>query len=285
MRTRYCPIDPRLDFTDTNRLLANIHPKHLIIPTEYSNHSQNDSSASASSSSAQQKYIQPLPHGRITHFSHLDVLKIPLERNFEAGTLHPELAMHLIPKESQFIDNAKVANVSAVLSVRDNQLELRVPSWTELGVLERSYKREIWGRPLVDKILQLLMAEDITGVRVIRKKITKKSKPEKEKGNNKGGGGKGKEREKEKEKEKEAEREAKEKVILHIDDLGAVVVLTEDSTEIRTDAENVRQFLKGIILQLCTDLSATNEDNTAPNNTSNKQHHPAGLQPPVIAID
>jgi len=162
--------------------------------------------------------------------------------------------MHLVPKESLFIDNAMVANVSAVLSVRDNQLELRVPSWTELGALERSNKREIWGRPSIDKILQLLMEEDITGVRVIR---TPKRKRDKETGREKE-----KENEKERERERADDREGRaEKVILCIDDLGASIVLTEDSTEIRTDAENVRQLLKRIVLQQCTDFSTDNTHN------------------------
>lgn len=262
MRVRYCPIDPRLDFSEINKLLSTIHPKHLIIPTHYSSQSRAESASA-------QKYIQPLPRGRISHYSHLDALKIPLERAFEKAILNPDLAMHLTPKASIFADNALVANVSAILSVRDHQIELKAPSWVDIGVLERSKKRDIWGKPLADKLVQSLLEEGITGVRVERKlkgqRNTEMETGEKEEGGNKG----------------EEDKENKEKFILYVDVLEAAIILVNNRTKIRTGAEDVRTLLKNIVLKQCMDLSQLGEE---------EQHAPShsggpNNLPPVISID
>ncbi|XP_015751078.1 PREDICTED: integrator complex subunit 9 homolog [Acropora digitifera] len=124
MKACYCPIDPRLNFTQANKLIRELQPGHLAIPEAYT------------------RAPDLLPHRtdliiqdtecKISTFSFLEALSLPVSRQFEKVVLSNELANNLHPQEVR--PGIAVATVTGTLVSKDNRYTLEPLELSEIDV-------------------------------------------------------------------------------------------------------------------------------------------------------
>ncbi|KAJ7350140.1 Integrator complex subunit 9 [Desmophyllum pertusum] len=166
MKACYCPIDPRLNFTQANKLIRELQPGHLAIPDTYT------------------RSPDLLPHRtdltiqdvecKMSTFSHLDVLSLPVSRQFEKVVLSNELANSLHPQEVR--PGIAVSTVTGTLVTKDNRYTLEPLDLTGEGsgktrdskVESKASLRSchLWGSVLVEDLIQSLAKRGIQDVHV-----------------------------------------------------------------------------------------------------------------------
>lgn len=167
MKACYCPIDPRLNFTQANKLIRELQPGHLAIPEAYT------------------RPPDLLPHRtdltiqdtecKISTFSFLDVLSLPVNRQFEKVILSNELASSLHPQEVR--PGIAVTTVTGTLVTKDNRYTLEPlhlcgdeePDKKRDPKMERKTSQKschLWGSVLVEDLLRSLGKRGIQDVHV-----------------------------------------------------------------------------------------------------------------------
>ncbi|EDO39014.1 predicted protein [Nematostella vectensis] len=166
MKTCYCPIDPRLNFAQANKLLKELQPRHLVMPESYS----------------RPPVIHPHrtdltiedPGCSLTTFNHLDVAALPISRSFEKVVIANELSSCLHPQHVR--PGVAVATLTGTLVTKDNKYTLQPleflvepkagseggDSSTNKGQLSR----HLWGTVQLDDFVRSLKKRGITDVNV-----------------------------------------------------------------------------------------------------------------------
>lgn len=114
MKAAYCPIDPRLNFQQANKLIKEIKPKQLIIPDQYT---------SPPATMPQRTDLVISADCPIQSYRHLDVIDVTLHKNFAKVTLSTEIAQSLCPKQIE--PGVSIAMVKGKLVTRDNKHVLK----------------------------------------------------------------------------------------------------------------------------------------------------------------
>ncbi|XP_022781258.1 integrator complex subunit 9 homolog [Stylophora pistillata] len=166
MKACYCPIDPRLNFTQANKLIRELQPGQLAIPEAYT------------------RAPDLLPHKtdltiqdtecKISTFSHLDVLSLSVKREFEKVVLSNELANGLHPQEVR--PGIAVTTVTGTLVSKDNRYTLEPLDLTGDGFHKTTDSKaeprvdqkscHLWGSVLVEDLIKSLAKRVIEDVNV-----------------------------------------------------------------------------------------------------------------------
>lgn len=166
MKACYCPIDPRLNFTQANKLIRELQPGQLAIPEAYT------------------RAPDLLPHKtdltiqdtecKISTFSHLDVLSLSVKREFEKVVLSNELANGLHPQEVR--PGIAVTTVTGTLVSKDNRYTLEPLDLTGDGFHKTTDSKaeprvdqkscHLWGSVLVEDLIKSLAKRGIEDVNV-----------------------------------------------------------------------------------------------------------------------
>ncbi|KAL6073089.1 Integrator complex subunit 9 [Balamuthia mandrillaris] len=261
IRTHYCPLDPRLNFVDANRLLHTLQPKHIILPQEYFSSSTASAETSTEEMMSGDKRTQIVPPNsecKVSTFMHADVLHIPSEDMFERARLAPSLALNLHPSSSGISENIVMANVEAVLSLRDNKLLLEPLSSSSSSSSSSStfdllsshqHQHRLWGRPALPQILFELSSRGIgstpADIQVISGRYHRRTRKQE-----------GTEEEEEEEEEEGEEGEPHRYSIL-LPNHSAAIHLSPMKTSIECESEELRMILRDIVLAQCKDFASS----------------------------
>ncbi|XP_065670377.1 integrator complex subunit 9 homolog isoform X2 [Hydra vulgaris] len=114
MKAVFCPIDPRLNFHQSNKLLRDIKPGLVVIPEAYQ---------TPPVLMPQRTDLTINTDIPVRAFQYMDVIDIPLHKTFAKVTLSPEVAKSLCPKQIE--DGLAIASVRAKVVTRDNRHTLK----------------------------------------------------------------------------------------------------------------------------------------------------------------
>eukprot|EP00795_Rhopilema_esculentum_P000765 gene765-10494_t len=150
MRACYCPIDPRLNFTQVNKLIKDLRPKEMIAPA---------------------KYLKPPPlqphrtdlsinvECKLTPYDRYDTISLAVPKKFETVALSSELCSELSPKEVE--PGVAISSLSGVLVTRDNKMTLN--SYTSKKSYGSSTGNRLFGDVSVDQLIAALEENGIVG--------------------------------------------------------------------------------------------------------------------------
>jgi len=150
MRAYYCPIDPRLNFTQANKLIKDLKPKELVMP---------------------ERYMKPppmQPHRRdlvidvdckVTTYKKWDTIDLSLPTKFHNVMLSTELCAELHPKEVE--QGVAISSLSGILVTRDNKMTLN--SFTSKKSYGASTGNRLFGDVSVENLIAALEKNGIIG--------------------------------------------------------------------------------------------------------------------------
>jgi len=208
-RTAYCPIDPRITYTDANAIIRALAPATVVAPVAYIS-----GKATGGPSPAEANSIVAGGTQGILAYQPLDVVSLPCHRKRERAELSAELAMSLKLRRRETYgggpgDNVMaVAPISASLYSKDHRLQLSSLSITQVAASGR--EPLLLGVPMIDNIVRELGERGIKDVHV-------EHKPQKR------------------------------AMLLTIDSLSATVLLAPNKTKIVTTNEQTRHLLLEVI--------------------------------------
>ncbi|XP_066923310.1 integrator complex subunit 9 homolog [Clytia hemisphaerica] len=110
MKAVFCPIDPRLNYHQANKLIKDITPKHLIIPEEYT---------TPPVMTPQRTDFVIFSDCPLQSYKGLDVLNISLKKDYSKIALSPELSQKLNPKQIE--PGVALAMVKGKIVTRNNR--------------------------------------------------------------------------------------------------------------------------------------------------------------------
>ncbi|XP_031573815.1 integrator complex subunit 9 homolog [Actinia tenebrosa] len=164
MKACYCPIDPRLNFGQANKLLRELKPGHLVIPEVYTR-------TPALLPQRTDLTIQDM-ECQVSTIGHLDILTLPVSREYEKVILDNRISNFLVPREVR--PGVAVATVTGTLVTQDNKYTLEPLNFEHDGQ-ERSRdpksdannkqpSRHLWGSVSVEDLIQSLAKRGIHDV-------------------------------------------------------------------------------------------------------------------------
>lgn len=121
MKVAYCPIDTGLTFAQANKLLAELNPKNVLIPHQYSVPPQQ--------APHRTELVIETAATELT-FKRNDTIKIPLTRKFERIEIDADLSANMLPNEVR--PGLSVATITGNLQAKDNRFHVQSLSRTQL---------------------------------------------------------------------------------------------------------------------------------------------------------
>jgi len=140
-RIQFFPIDPRINFTETNILISKLMPKNIVLPHPYQGHVHNN-------------HINGV-EGLVTTIYPMDILKIPSFQKYEAGFLDQSIANSIKIKNLNN-NNIQVGEVNGILSLRDHEMIISSPTVFDSNKLNHYKEKYIWGVLDIGNIIQLI---------------------------------------------------------------------------------------------------------------------------------
>lgn len=162
LRICYCPIDTSLSFSQANKLIKDLRPRHLVIAEDYLN------PPLMAPHRADLTIDWDLNLTRTRTYKRGKILSLPVKRQFERIEIHPKLAGTLEPVEVK--PGSLITMVTGCLTGKDNKFVLE-PIPDDLP-LKRKLKAEgairsyIWGTLQIRRFVDALAEEGITDVKV-----------------------------------------------------------------------------------------------------------------------
>ena len=149
MKAVYCPIDPRLNFSQANKLLKELRPRQLLVPETYT--------------------VPPMMYQQRTDltisvdlptqtYRFLDIINVPINKSYVKVLLDSDIAEALCPKEVE--PGVAVASVKGVVVTRDNQHVLKP---VEGHVGKSQLGTNLFGDVNLNQFLQALEEHGIKG--------------------------------------------------------------------------------------------------------------------------
>lgn len=114
MKAFWCPIDPRLDFSQAKRLIRDLQPRHTVIPEAY---------LYSPLTMPQRTDLQLELEGPVSTFTRCDAVSLNLDAKFTKATVASELAASLVPHEIH--PGVAAATVQGSLHSYDNRHTLK----------------------------------------------------------------------------------------------------------------------------------------------------------------
>eukprot|EP00794_Sanderia_malayensis_P007283 gene7283-8094_t len=150
MKAIYRPIDPRLNFTQANKLIKDLKPKEVLIPERYTKPPEfqpyrNDLSISVDC--------------KLTTYKQLDTIDRSLPSKFENVSLSNELCAELCPKEVE--TGVAISSLSGLLVTRDNKKTIH--SFTSRKSYGVSTGSMLFGDVAVERLVDALEENGIHG--------------------------------------------------------------------------------------------------------------------------
>lgn len=147
MKAVFCPIDPKMNYHQANKLMKDISPKCLVIPEEYT---------TPPIMMPQRTDLLINADCPIQSYRYLDAVEIPLHKSYAKVLLSSEIAQKLSPKQIE--PGVAIAPVKGKIMTRNNKHTLKPYDGKKSPEKESS---RLYGNVDVEKFLTALKEQGI----------------------------------------------------------------------------------------------------------------------------